>query len=279
MYLWAKRASRKWSNENEEALRLVAGDALVIIDRPNRKQVQCEVVSNQRTQLEKIANQFGGRIEKLPRDWLKRFSRAQKTKPLRVGSRLRIASSKSGALRCAGYKKSADWKPPILVIPAGPAFGTGEHATTAMSLRLLEKLSRDWKSNWSMVDLGTGTGILAIGARMLGAKRVIAIDNDPAAISTAKQNARLNKVGGIEFRVGDVLREKFPAAPDIVTANLFSELLVDVIPKLRRVDWLILSGILRAQERDVRQALTRNGKDAREVRRRGKWVAMLAGRR
>ena len=91
-----------------------------------------------------------------------------------------------------------------IIIPASLAFGTGEHATTAMSLRFLEQLTRFWNPGWSLADLGTGSGILALAAKCLGAARVIGIDNDPAAISVAKSNARLNKIRGASFQLGDV---------------------------------------------------------------------------
>ena len=253
MYLWRKSATEKWLGDHEIALRTLAGDRLAIIEQPNRKRLQVEVASKSRIQLRKLTQEFGGRIQKLPRDWLKRSLR-RKTKPLRVG------------------KKK-------LIVPAGAAFGTGEHATTAMSLRLLEKISRDWKRDWSIVDLGTGSGILALAAKLLGAKRVIGIDNDPIAIRTAKQNARLNRIRGVQFRFGDVRQWKSAHKVDTVTANLFSELLIEIISKLKRVPRLILSGILRDQEGDVKRALTCNKIDILEVRRRGKWVAIVAGHR
>jgi ribosomal protein L11 methyltransferase len=250
MYLWRRFASSNWWRDNEERLRGVAGSGLAIIERPNREQLQLEFASRSAVQLRELREKFAGRVEKLPRDWLQRFTR-RKTKPLKVGSSR-------------------------LIIPAGTAFGTGEHATTAMSLRLLERLTRKWKPGWSIVDLGTGSGIFALAAKHLGAKRAIGIDNDPIAISTAKQNARLNKIAGVQFRVGDVRVWKFPRHADVVTANLFSELLIEISPKLRAARWLILSGLFREQERDVRRALRRNKIDIVEARRRGKWVAILA---
>jgi len=253
MYLWRRWASKEWLIDNEGAVRTLTGDRLAVIERPNRKRVRLEVASESRAVLQKLEKQFGGRIQKFPRDWLKR-SLPRKTKPIKVGSRR-------------------------LIIPAGAAFGTGEHATTAMSLRLLEKICREWRRGWSIVDLGTGSGILALAARLLGAKRVFGIDNDPIAISTAKQNARLNSIRGVQFRIAEVRRWKLPPKIDIVTANLFSELLIEIVPKAKRPRWLILSGILRKQERDVRRALRRNQIDIFEVRRRGKWVAILAGRK
>jgi ribosomal protein L11 methyltransferase len=156
-----------------------------------------------------------------------------------------------------------------------------------MSLRLLEKLTRNWKPGWSMVDLGTGSGILALVAKCFGATRVIGIDNDPSAISTAKENARLNKISGVDFRGDDVRRCKLPSKSrlrrtgyggqvDIVTANLFSELLIEIFPKLKAARWLILSGILRGQERELTRAFKRHKIDILQLRRRGKWVAILA---
>ena len=198
-----------------------------------------------------------------------------------------------------------------MLIPAGRAFGTGEHATTAMSLRLLERCTRFWgaqaaslhssaacrrtlfkegcgcrtqqagslrspEPERTLLDLGTGSGILALAAARFGAKRVIAIDDDPVAIATARENARRNKLDNIDFRVADVRRWPFSPRIEIITANLFSELLIEILPKLKRAQRLILSGILRDQEAQLVRALKRNGIVIVEMRRRGKWIAILA---
>ncbi|HZA38361.1 MAG TPA: 50S ribosomal protein L11 methyltransferase, partial [Candidatus Baltobacteraceae bacterium] len=134
------------------------------------------------------------------------------------------------------------------------------------------------KRGWSLVDLGTGSGILALAASLFGAGSVIAIDADPLAISTAKANARLNKIDNIHFQLGDLRQWKPAGTIDIVTANLFSELLIEILPKLKRGNWLILSGVLRAQGQDFIRALRRNRIDIVEVRYRGKWIAVLARR-
>ena len=252
MYLWRRSAAQKWAHRNEARLGTVAGDKLTVVERPDRKRLQFEVASIRRTDLQDLKRQFGGRIERLPDDWLKRSLR-HKNKPIRIRNR-------------------------TLRIPAGAAFGTGEHATTSMSLRLLEKLTRDWHHDWSLVDLGTGSGVLALAGKILGAKRVAGIDNDPIAISTAKQNAVLNKIRGVKFRAADVRQWRSEAGVDVVTANLFSDLLIEILPRLRGSRRLILSGILRNQEKDVRRALTRIKTEVFEARRRGKWVAILAGR-
>ena len=169
--------------------------------------------------------------------------------------------------------------PSHIVIPAGAAFGTGQHVTTAMSLRLLEQLTRKWKPGWTLADLGTGSGIFALAAIRLGASRAIGIDSDPIAISTARANAQRNRIENAKFQIADVRRWRMPATVDVVTANLFSELLIEVLPRLRKVPWLILSGIMRDQEREVVAALNANSFRVATIRRRGKWIAMLAGRK
>jgi ribosomal protein L11 methyltransferase len=105
---------------------------------------------------------------------------------------------------------------------------------------------------------------------------VIAIDDDPVAIATARENAQRNKLDNIDFRVADVRRWPFPPRIEIITANLFSELLIEILPKLKRAQRLILSGMLRDQEAQLVRALKRNGIVIVEMRRRGKWIAILA---
>jgi ribosomal protein L11 methyltransferase len=283
MYLWRKSATPRWLNS-----KTIAG--LTVIERPGRKRLQLEVCCKSATQARRLVDEFGGHFEKLPRDWLKRFSREQEGEPIKIGKRLVITNvgGTSVSRVRAGQAESRHRGPSYLVIPAGSAFGTGDHATTAMSLRLLEELSRKLKPGWSLVDLGTGSGILALAAKRFGAGRVIAIDNDRQATKTAKANARMNRIDDIDFRIDDVRRWRSPCSPqdesvpladkiDVVTANLFSELLIEILPKLKCANYLILSGILRSQERAVRRALRSNKIDIVRVRRRGKWIAILAG--
>jgi len=273
MFVWRKRASAAWLAANEAELRQIAGKRLAIISRSDRTNSIAEVADNSRRDLKEIRVHFGGTIKKLPRGWLTRFSGAHAIKPIRIGKRLiiyRSVTSKS--------------KNTSLLIPVGRAFGTGEHATTAMSLRLLEQCTRRWgaqagslrspERERTLLDLGTGTGILALAAKRFGAARVIAIDSDPVAIATARANARRNKIDNIDFRAADVRRWPFPPRIEIITANLFTELLIEILPKLKRAQRLILSGILREQKAHLVRALKRNGIAVLETRRRGKWIAI-----
>jgi ribosomal protein L11 methyltransferase len=269
----------------EEAVRSRVGPGLVIVERPGRKSLTLETVCAFHREARLLVREFGGRTEKLPRDWLQRSSRAQKTQPLRVGKRLVITRSSGfqmgGAIRRSPRPVRAGRCPSHLVIPAGLAFGTGEHATTAMSLRLLEEITRDVTQGISLVDLGTGSGIFALAARRFGIEHVLAIDNDPRAIATARENARINKVERIQFKIADA-RHWRPRGReiDILVANLFSELLIEILPRFRQ--WLapngrlILSGVMRQQEQEMRRALRANKISIARVRRRGKWIAVLA---
>ena len=173
VFLWRKFIDRAQANDYDVALRAWVDGRLISIERPQRKRVLLEVACESQVEARHLEKAFGGRTEKLPRDWRKRVP---KTKPVLI----------------AGKR---------LIIPAGVAFGTGEHVTTAMSLRLLEQLTRKWARDWSLVDLGTGTGILALAARILGARRVVGLDHDPTAISTAKENARRNKIDNVSFQL------------------------------------------------------------------------------
>jgi ribosomal protein L11 methyltransferase len=266
--VWRKWADQRWLHANEEQLQAKTHGKLVVVVHPEKKRLQLEICCHSAKQARGLTREFGGKIEKFPRDWLKRYTREQKTKPIGIGRRLVILRSNE--------KREANSFPYSLIIPASTAFGTGDHATTAMSLRLLEEISRKLKPGWSLVDLGTGTGILALAAKCFGAQRVTAIDNDSRAISTAKENARINRIDGISFRIADVRRLKPPRTVDIITANLFSELLIEILPKLKAARWLILSGVLRTQERELRRAFRSHKIEIAEARRRGKWVALVA---
>ena len=269
MYIWRKRTGPGGLRDRIEPLTQRVGSRLVLVERPGQKRTLLEISCRTRKETQKLVREFGGTVEELRADWLQHFVKPANTNPLRVGTRLVILS--------APGKRSGGT--PTLVIPAEAAFGTGHHATTAMCVRLLERITRRFTLGWRMLDAGTGSGILALAGSRFGAARVLAIDNDPLALSTAKRNARANRAQNIEFITGDILKHKLPEKFDIITANLFSEILIKALPVWSRHlapdGYLILSGILRAQERAVVRALRQQGFAVAEVRRRGKWVALL----
>lgn len=266
MYIWRKRATADWTQRQSDELQSRFGRALAITEQPGKARALVEVSCGRRSQAIRLQRELGGTIEKLRANWLEEFTKRIRAKPIQIGSRLIVSRTKDG--------------PRTIVIPAEAAFGTGEHATTAMCLRMLERITRHRRTSWSLLDAGTGSGILAIAGARLGAKRIVAIDNDPMACTVAKRNAGANAVHNIEFRTGDVLNPRFRGRFDIITANLYSEILIAALegwPRLLATEGcLILSGIMRSQERSVIAALRRHEFAVRESRRRGKWVALLA---
>ena len=272
MYIWRKRVTANWLRERNDELVGRFGSALATVDVPGEARTLLEISCRTRAEALLHQREFGGRIERLPRNWFHELAKRAQRKSLRIGSRLIVCS--------APDQKEVPGSARTLIIPAEAAFGTGEHATTAMCLRLLECETRRRPPGWSLLDAGTGSGILALAARCLGAARVLAIDNDPLACAIAKRNARANGIRHIEFQSDDVLKLKLSERFDIITANLFSEILIAALPgwarRLRRGGCVILSGILRSQENAVVFALRRNGFALQETRRRGKWIALLA---
>jgi ribosomal protein L11 methyltransferase len=251
------------------------GAALAIVEQPGKRQRLLQVSCPTFRQAQALVRELGGNAQKLRRNWLQDFAKQSQIKPLRIGPRLIVRSAQEQKVSVSG--------PRTIIIPAEAAFGTGEHATTAMCLRLLERHTRALPPGWSMLDAGAGSGILALAASCFGAARVLAIDNDPLACVIARRNARANGLRNIEFRASDALKLKLTDKFDVITANLFSELLITALPgwsrRLRRGGFIILSGILRSQERTVVSALRRNGFTPQEARRRGKWVALLTAPR
>lgn len=276
MYRWHKFVPSQWLMRCEATLQEQTNNGLVVIQSPNRKRLRLEVASASQQIIKSLLARFGGEVETLPRNWRDRYAASATIKSLRIGTRLTIHStrtSKRVKLRSARQ----------LIIPAGGAFGTGDHPTTAMCLRLIERVSRPWPGGWKMFDAGTGSGILALAARCFGARNVSAIDSDPKAIAVAKANARANRIDGIRFRLGDATRLQQQTMFHIIAANLYAGLLIAALPAfertLRPCGLLILSGILREQEQSILRALRKTKMTVFEIRRRGKWIALLVGER
>jgi ribosomal protein L11 methyltransferase len=152
------------------------------------------------------------------------------------------------------------------------AFGTGTHPSTQMCLQALDEWIPSFPGRPSFLDVGTGSGILAIAAWKLGAKPVMAIDIDPVAVESARKNAKANKVGrGIDFRVGSLNGRR--GSFDIIAANLLpQELLPLALPLSRKISpggVAVVSGFLQKQKKEIAEAfgkynlqvrLTRNSK-------------------
>jgi len=198
-------------------------------------------------------------------DWAERWRAFHA--PVIVGGRLHVR---------------APWHPPgppgahDVVIDPGQAFGTGAHATTRMCLELLLELEPEGRP---VVDLGCGSGVLAIAAAKLGLGPVLGVDHDPLAIEATAHNAAAN---GVELAVRpyDLMRDgPAPAAP-VVLANLLGPLLrrlaeVGFDPGGEPPRALIASGLLAAEAGDIAAAFARRGLHERTRRTDGEWAALL----
>lgn len=198
------------------------------------------------------------------RDWLGEWKKSWQ--PLRVGERFLIAPP---------WSEISDAEERLVIrIEPGMAFGTGTHETTRLCLEAIEKYFR----GGSFLDVGTGTGVLAIAAALLFPEaRIEACDTDAQAVAIARENARLNGVAErISFRAGTVDDEA--ASFDVVCANLTADVIVPLLPALisATCGQLILSGILDSQTELVRARLQASGiARETELTAKGEWVAMV----
>lgn len=167
----------------------------------------------------------------------------------------------------------------VVCIEPGMSFGTGLHGTTQSCLRFIERIAGETPGA-SFLDLGCGSGILSIAARMLGFKRVSGVDYDAAAVRIAAENAAANGVGDIGYSLCDVTVDPIPEA-DVVVANILAPVLAAAAPRIARAvsrepgSALVLSGILAAQYPSVRDAYAAQGFSEAESIDAGEWKSGL----
>ena len=168
----------------------------------------------------------------------------------------------------------------MIELDPGMAFGTGTHETTALCLEALEKIDLKDKT---VFDIGSGSGILSVGALKLGAKQVEAVDIDILGVEATLDNAKLNKVEDrIIVHHGD-LCEKLTSKADVIVANILAHILVkllDDISKFIKTDGIFIgSGIIEEKYLDVENALLKNNFEILEVNRNKDWVCVIARRK
>ena len=175
-----------------------------------------------------------------------------------------------------------------LHIDPGTAFGTGMHETTQLVIRQIKK---HIKEGDEILDVGTGSGILAILALMMGARHALGTDLDPCAVSAVEENKASNNIPDESFDlvIGNLIddpevqekagKEKY----DIVTANILADVLLPltpvIVPCLKKGGIYICSGILDTREQDVLQTIENAGLETLEVTRQGEWVSVTAIRK
>ncbi len=228
---------------------------MILSGRPPKPGIQVEIYPENETAARKLLRAHGGKLLRLaPKTWW--LPQEPRSEPLRIGRKLLVVATPE-------QKKFQSRKYPsrkLLIIPASLAFGTGEHATTEMCLKQIARV-KDWQKK-SFLDIGTGTGILALAARALGCRHIDAFDHDKRAIMVARENEALNftaKNGAVRWKVSGIEKWKSSTPCDIIAANLYSELLIKHSAQIARAlkpgGKLILSGIFEDQAGAVIKSL------------------------
>jgi ribosomal protein L11 methyltransferase len=165
-----------------------------------------------------------------------------------------------------------------VVIEPKMAFGTGDHPSTTLCLEAVGEHFAEFSQD-SFLDIGTGSGVLAIAARKLQASRVVGVDNDPVCVASARENAVINGVADIEISDDAVseVKGQFGLVVANILANTLIELAPSILPKVQRR--LSLAGILNDQRAEVERAYQRLGFLPRGFRAQGDWVRLDFERR
>lgn len=193
--------------------------------------------------------------------------------PIPIGDRLLIKPSWEDANGMEGRT--------ILEIDPSNSFGTGSHATTRLCLETVE---REVFDGARVLDMGCGSGILGIGALLLGAGSVVAMDTDEYAIITAQQNAERNGVAGANYKTicGNVLEDEsiLPEGEyDIILANIISNIIIAMLPLFVRIlkkgGVIAMSGIVEERADEVLEKVRESGLAVKEVRIENEWAAII----
>lgn len=181
--------------------------------------------------------------------------------------------------------KEEDQEKTILHIDPGTAFGTGMHETTQLCIRQLRKYIT---SETVLLDVGTGSGILAILSLMFGAKKAVGTDLDPCALEAVKENSEVNGIDSNDFTmmIGNIITEKDIQdrvgyeCYDIVVANILADVLVPLTPvivhQMKKGGIYITSGIIDDKEETVVEAVKAAGLEVLEITYQGEWVSVTA---
>ena len=251
--------------------------AVLIVDELFQPTATVEALYSEEPDTALLSRLTGHSVETAPlpdQDWIKLSQ--QGLAPVRAGRFFVYGAHDAGQV------------PPAVIamrIEAGLAFGTGHHETTALCLSCLSDLAKRRRFK-RVLDLGCGTGLLAIGAAKLWRRKVIASDIDPVAVEVTKQNARANGTSPLVQAVTadglthSAIRRRAPY--DLIVANILASPLTQLAPAIAGAlapgGFLILSGLLNNQENLVVSFYTPHGLILRERRRDGPWSALVLER-
>lgn len=203
------------------------------------------------------------------RDWKKHFTAFQVTPRLVIKpSWEEYSSGENGEM--------------VIDLDPGLAFGTGHHASTQLALLLLDRLYQDGPIPASVIDVGTGTGVLAMACSLLGSKKVVAVDNDIDAVVVARENVSTNRLSE-NIDISDNSIADLTGPYDLVVANITADVLTEMAGEFVRLlsgkGFLVLAGILRGeQEEAIEHTFRRLGFEVSGKEKKDEWVAFLMAR-
>lgn len=199
-------------------------------------------------------------------DWANNWKKYYK--PVKVGEKIVIRPI------WEEYEKKDDEI--VISLDPGMAFGTGEHETTRMCIKALEKYV---KSDSTVFDIGCGSGILSIAAAKLGAKMAIGVDLDPVAVESANENLKFNDVDNIKILEGNLI-DVIDGKADIVIANIIAEVICilteDVSKVINKNGYFITSGIINDRVKMVTDKLEECGFEVIKINNDGEWNCIIA---
>lgn len=203
--------------------------------------------------------------EKEDEDWANNWKKYYK--PLEIGEKIAIVPE---------WEAYENEKRIVIKINPGMAFGTGTHESTYMCLELLERYV---KRDDEIFDIGCGSGILAIAALKLGAKRALAVDIDDKCIDASHENASLNNIEDkMDIKKGNLL-DVVKGRADLIVSNIIAEIIVDEIKNLKnhmdKGGIFITSGIIKERRQMVVDALEENGFEIIDELEKNNWVAIV----
>ena len=259
-----------WDYVDEELLKNKSSDVLVkgfvpVEDTETIAKIEREVLS-----LQDKFDFYIGTLETVKREiegdeWLEKWK--ENFKPIHIGEKVVICPE------WIDYK--AQDGEIIVKLDSNMAFGTGEHETTSMCVEMIAKYLKEGDT---LIDVGSGSGILGITASKLGAKRVIMTDIDECATTASEHNAKLNGVTNAEIYLKNLL-DDVTLTGDVVVANIMAEVLIyfsqGIIANVKNGGTVILSGILTTKSDAVKDAYLKAGFTHIETKIKGEWCAQV----
>ncbi|MGD9896865.1 MAG: 50S ribosomal protein L11 methyltransferase [Candidatus Methylacidiphilaceae bacterium] len=267
--MWSRLVPGKLADCWVERLHFLKPGSLVLHRLAGRTTARLEAYLPNLSTGRKLLADYGGKLRKVSSVCP---AAPTPSKPIRIGGKLWIVPETE-----SGGEDAPPDRLRSLTIPAAMAFGTGRHATTGMILREMAA-HPDWSKS-RVLDIGTGSGILALAARRLGAIHIWALDTDPSALVVARRNEAANfPSAAIRWVEADLVRWRTRGRFDRIVANLYLGPLLQGAPRLAA--WLapqgllLVSGLLREQAPEVEARFIQEGLLFQGIKRRGRWTML-----